>query len=72
MTPQTQVGSLEPVTGETALRIAKDSQHPMRVLFFAGQRQNTRIAWYGPFIGNTGADIIRSFERYQAGSFVRV
>ncbi len=57
MTPQTQVGWLEPV---------------MRVLFFAGQRQNTRIAWYGPFIGNTGADIIRSFERYQAGSFVRV
>ena len=58
--------------GDTALRIANPGAEAMRVLFYAGQRQDTPIAWYGPFIGDTRADIARSFERYQAGTFLRV
>jgi quercetin 2,3-dioxygenase len=58
--------------GQTSLRIANAGAAPLRVLLYAGERQNTPIAWYGPFIGDTRADIVRSFERYQAGTFLRV
>ncbi len=69
-----QVGWLDLVEGdaETTLRIANASDRPLRVLVYAGQRQDTPITWYGPFIGDTRADIARSFERYQAGTFLRV
>ncbi|MCI0574044.1 MAG: pirin family protein [Myxococcaceae bacterium] len=69
-----QVGWLERVSGEgeTTLRIANERARPMRVLLYTGQRQNTPLAWYGPFIGDTRADLARSFERYRAGTFRRV
>lgn len=69
-----QIGWLDRASGEgdTALRIANGGAAPMRVLLYAGERQNTPIAWYGPFIGDTREDIVRSFERYQAGTFLRV
>ena len=59
-------------SGATTLRIANRAAEPLRVLFYAGERQNTPITWYGPFIGDTRADIVRSFERYQAGTFRRI
>ena len=58
--------------GETAVRIANPGAQPLRVLFYAGQRQDIPIAWYGPFIGDTRDDIARSIERYRAGKFLRV
>ncbi len=69
-----QIGWLDHTSdeGDTSLRIENTGAVPMRVLFYAGQRQNTPIAWYGPFIGDTRADIARSFERFQAGTFLRV
>jgi len=69
-----QVGWLQRASGEgaTKLGIANPGTQPLRVLFYSGERQNTPIAWYGPFIGDTRADNVRSFERYQAGSFLRV
>jgi quercetin 2,3-dioxygenase len=69
-----QIGWLDRTAGDgdTEIRIANLGSLPMRVLLYAGQRQNTPIAWYGPFIGDTRADIARSFERYQAGTFLRV
>jgi len=69
-----QVGWLERATasGSTTLRIVNPAAEPLRVLFYAGERQHTPIAWYGPFIGDTRADIARSFERYQAGTFRRI
>jgi redox-sensitive bicupin YhaK (pirin superfamily) len=69
-----QVGWLDRASGAdaTSIKIANMDGQPLRVLLYAGQRQNTPIAWYGPFIGDTRADIARSFERYQAGTFVRV
>lgn len=69
----TQVGWLDrPVgRGETVLRIANDGPEPSRLLLYAGERQNIPIVSYGPFIGDTRDDIVRSFERYQAGTFRR-
>jgi len=56
----------------TTLRIANRGADSLRVLLYAGERQNTPISWYGPFIGDTRADIVRSFERYQTGTFRRI
>ena len=69
-----QVGWLDrPTThGETELRITNTGTAPLRVLLYAAERQGISITWYGPFIGDTQADIARSIERYRAGTFVRV
>jgi len=69
-----QIGWLESVEGdeETTLTIANEGGTPARVLLYTGLRQEVSIAWYGPFIGDTSADIVRSMERYQSGSFRRV
>jgi quercetin 2,3-dioxygenase len=69
-----QVGWLDSPAGvgSTPLRIANTAQDPLRVLLYTGERQNIPLTWHGPFIGDTQADIVRSFERYQAGTFVRV
>lgn len=69
-----QVGWLDRVEGRagTVLRISNAGAQPLRVLLFTGQRQDTPIAWYGPFVGDTRADLVRSFERFKAGQFRRV
>lgn len=69
-----QVGWLSRATesGGTTLRLANRGEASLRVLVYTGERQKTSIAWYGPFIGDTRADIARSFERYQAGTFRRI
>lgn len=56
----------------TTLHLANRGEASLRVLVYTGERQKTPIAWYGPFIGDTRADIARSFERYQAGTFRRI
>ena len=33
------------------------------------QRQDVPIVSYGPFIGDSREDIVRSFERYRSGAF---
>lgn len=63
-----QVGWLDRNGG--ALRIASD--RASRVLLYAGQRQKDSIVSYGPFIGDTKADIVRAFEGYRSGTFRRV
>lgn len=57
---------------QTSLRIANAGSSPLRVLLYAGERQQSPLASYGPFIGETRQDIARSIERYQAGTFQRV
>ncbi len=68
-----QVGWLDHPTpvGQGALRIENDGAEPLRLLLYAGQRQNVPIVSYGPFIGESKADIARSIEQYQAGTFRR-
>lgn len=58
--------------GETSLRIANAGPQRARVLLYAGERQSSPLASYGPFIGETREDIARSIERYQTGVFLRV
>ncbi|HEY0711771.1 MAG TPA: pirin-like C-terminal cupin domain-containing protein [Polyangia bacterium] len=69
-----QVGWIDRVeeAAETVLSFVNATDRSARVLFVSGQRQNDPIRWYGPFVGDTQADILRSFERYQAGAFRRV
>jgi quercetin 2,3-dioxygenase len=57
--------------GDGLLTIGNDGPEPLRLLLYAGQRQNVPIVSYGPFIGDTRGDIARSIERYQTGSFKR-
>lgn len=69
-----QIAWLEKAEGDapTALEFANKGERPARVLLYTGQRQDISISWYGPFIGDTQQDIVRSFERYRAGTFQRV
>ena len=68
-----QVGWLEQVAagGPASIRVASEGGVPLRVLLYTGERQGGTIVSYGPFIGDTRQDIVRSFERYQTGVFRR-
>jgi quercetin 2,3-dioxygenase len=68
-----QVGWLDrrTETGDGSLRISNAGEGTLRLLLYAGARQNTPIVSYGPFIGDTPEDIVRSFESYRAGTFRR-
>jgi redox-sensitive bicupin YhaK (pirin superfamily) len=69
-----QIGWLDRASGDgdTTVQLTNDAAAPARVLLYAAARQNVPIASYGPFIGDTREDIVRSIERYQAGTFLRV
>jgi quercetin 2,3-dioxygenase len=69
----TQVGWLDRPTGpgESVLTLANETAEPVRLLLYAGQRQGDPIVSYGPFIGDTREDIVRSIEQYRAGTFQR-
>ena len=68
-----QVGWLDRPAGDGSgtLRISNPGREALRVLLYAGERQNVPITSYGPFIGDTREDIIRSYELYRAGTFRR-
>ncbi|MDF3068883.1 MAG: pirin family protein [Polyangiaceae bacterium] len=57
--------------GSGTLTIMNDGPTPLRLLLYAGQRQNIPIVSYGPFIGGSKEDIMQSIDRYQTGSFRR-
>jgi len=42
---------------------------PARALLIAGKPLNEAVAWYGPFVMNTHAEIVQAIEEYQAGRF---
>jgi redox-sensitive bicupin YhaK (pirin superfamily) len=69
----TQVGWLDrpDAAGDSVLELANEGAQPMRLLFYAGQRQGVSIVSHGPFIGDTKDDIVRSYERFRSGTFQR-
>lgn len=68
-----QVGWLDRPSpeGVGTLTLMNEGPEPLRLLLYAGQRQNVPIVSYGPFIGGSKEDIVASIERYQTGTFRR-
>jgi quercetin 2,3-dioxygenase len=44
---------------------------PVRFLLISGKPLNEPIAWYGPIVMNTQAELHRAFEEYQNGTFLQ-
>jgi redox-sensitive bicupin YhaK (pirin superfamily) len=56
--------------GGTEISITTD-KHPVRFLLVSGKPLNEPIAWYGPIVMNTQAELREAFKEYQDGSFVK-
>jgi redox-sensitive bicupin YhaK (pirin superfamily) len=59
--------------GDHLLLSASDRQGTvtpsLEVVILGGQPIREPIAWYGPFVMNTKAEVIQAVEDYQAGRF---
>lgn len=66
-----QVGWLESDRPSATVRFDA-SKDGARVLLYAGERQNVPIVTYGPFIGESHADILRVSKAYADGRMPRV
>lgn len=66
-----QVGWLDrPVGGgDSSLRITGAGTTAARVLLYAGQPQGDPLVSWGPFIGDTQADILRVMNEYRSGRY---
>jgi redox-sensitive bicupin YhaK (pirin superfamily) len=47
--------------------VVVDADEPMEVLLLGGQPLREPVAWYGPFVMNTKAEIIESVEMFERG-----
>lgn len=64
-----QVGWLDRPTTDGGSELLLEGVEAARVLLYAGERQNVSLVSYGPFIGESESDIVRSIERYKGGTF---
>jgi len=46
-------------------------KHSVRFLLISGKPLNEPIAWYGPIVMNSQAELKEAFEEYQKGTFVK-
>ncbi|NTU44597.1 MAG: pirin family protein [Chlorobiaceae bacterium] len=44
---------------------------PVRFLLISGKPLNEPVAWYGPIVMNTDAELRQAFEEYQNGTFLK-
>lgn len=56
--------------GGTQVIISADKR-PARFLLVSGKPLNEPIAWYGPIVMNTQAELRSAFQEYQDGTFVK-
>jgi redox-sensitive bicupin YhaK (pirin superfamily) len=68
-----QIGWLERVdeVPSTSIRLSAGGSGA-RVVLYAGERQNVPIVTYGPFVGETRADLVRLSQAYAEGQMPRV
>lgn len=56
--------------GGTHITVTTD-KHSVRFLLISGKPLNEPIAWYGPIVMNTHAELRTAFKEYQEGTFVK-
>ena len=61
------VGLAELGPGDTV--VLRAAGGPARALLVAGKPLNEPVAWHGPFVMNTYAELVQAVEDYQAGRF---
>jgi quercetin 2,3-dioxygenase len=66
-----QIGWLEFGVPSTTVRLTAGKDES-RVMLYAGERQNVPIVTYGPFVGETRADLVRLSQGYTQGHMPRV
>lgn len=72
-----RAGQAAVLTQGDALRVAASShadgkgQRGMEVILLGGQPIREPVAWAGPFVMNTKAEVMKAFEDYQRGAFGR-
>ncbi len=66
-----QIGWLEFGGPSTTVRLTAGADGS-RVILYAGERQNVPIVTYGPFVGETRADLVRVSQAYTQGRMPRI
>jgi quercetin 2,3-dioxygenase len=68
-----QIGWLGTVSGTLATNVRLTAgTSGVRVMLYAGERQEVPIVTYGPFVGETRADLVRLSQAYAQGRMPRV
>ena len=69
----------DPMLGNTTLVVFGDGDHvkvttedfSVRFLLISGRPIKEPVAWYGPIVMNTAAELQTAFEEYQNGTFIK-
>jgi len=51
--------------------VVSTEEQPVRFLLVAGRPLNEPVAWYGPIVMNTQAELRTAFREYEQGTFVK-
>mgnify|MGYP002078992321 CR=1 FL=1 len=69
--PLPRDGSLVLYSDGEAVAVHAAGREPLRFLFIAGRPLREPVAWYGPIVMNTQAELRTAFEELQAGTFIK-
>jgi redox-sensitive bicupin YhaK (pirin superfamily) len=47
------------------------AEEPVRFLLISGQPIGEKVAWYGPIVMNTQAELRTAFDEYRNGTFIK-